>query len=64
VDVRDLVGRKRAAFAAHVSQNDPKGPFQTMQDQIFETVFGTETFMLARGALGEERPERDLFVEI
>jgi N-acetyl-1-D-myo-inositol-2-amino-2-deoxy-alpha-D-glucopyranoside deacetylase len=61
VDVRDLIDRKRAAFAAHVSQNDPSSPFQTMAAQIFEAVFGTERFVLARGTLGEERPERSLF---
>src|SRR5215471_20836438 len=35
VDVSDLVDRKRAAFEAHVSQNDPNGPLRTMQEQIF-----------------------------
>ena len=64
VDVRDLVERKRASFAAHVSQNDPNSPFATMAAQIFEAAFGTERFVLARGALGEERPERSLFVGV
>ena len=64
VDVRDLVERKRASFAAHVSQNDPHSPFATMAAQIFEAAFGTERFVLARGALGEERPERSLFVGV
>jgi N-acetyl-1-D-myo-inositol-2-amino-2-deoxy-alpha-D-glucopyranoside deacetylase len=64
VDVHDLVDRKRAAFAAHVSQNDPNSPFQTMAGEIFEAVFGTETYMLARGALGEPRPEHSLFVGV
>jgi LmbE family N-acetylglucosaminyl deacetylase len=61
VDVRDLVERKRASFAAHVSQNDPKSPFQTMAEQIFVAAFGTERFVLERGAIGDERPERSLF---
>jgi len=61
VDVSDLVDRKRAAFAAHVSQNDPNGPLQTMQEQIFVAAFGTERFVLARGSLGDERPETSLF---
>src|SRR5215472_14711022 len=62
VDVRDLVDRKRASFAAHVSQNDPNSPLATMQDQMFEAAFGSERFVLARGALGEPHPEHGLFV--
>jgi LmbE family N-acetylglucosaminyl deacetylase len=61
VDVRDLVDRKRASFAEHRSQNDPNSPFATMAEQIFVAAFGTEHFVLARGALGEERPEGSLF---
>ncbi len=61
VDVTDVVARKRAAFAAHVSQNDPDSPFQTMAEQILVAVFGFERYVLARGGLGEERPERSLF---
>jgi LmbE family N-acetylglucosaminyl deacetylase len=64
VDVRDLVARKRASFAAHVSQNNPNSPFATMAEQIFVAAFGTERFVLARGALGEARPEHDLFVGV
>ena len=61
VDVRDLAEQKREAFAAHLSQNDPGSPFQTMANQIYEIVFGTEHYVLARGDLGEDRPERSLF---
>lgn len=64
VDVRDLVDRKRASFAAHVSQNDPNSPFATMAAQIFEAAFGTERFILARGTLGEPHPEHSLFVGV
>jgi len=64
VDVRDLVEQKRSSFAAHVTQNDPNSPFATMAAQIFEAAFGTERFVLARGALGEDRPERSLFVGV
>ena len=64
VDVHDYVDRKRAAFRAHVSQNDPKSFFATMQDQVYELAFGTEYFQLARGKLGSERPETDLFAGI
>ena len=64
VDVREFAERKRRAFAAHVSQNDPNSPFQSMANQIYEIVFGTEHYVLARGELGEDRPERSLFVGV
>jgi N-acetyl-1-D-myo-inositol-2-amino-2-deoxy-alpha-D-glucopyranoside deacetylase len=61
VDVRDLARRKREAFAAHLSQNDPRGPFAQVQGEILETALGRECFVLARGRLGAPRPEPDLF---
>ncbi len=61
VDVSAYVDRKRAAFAAHVSQNDPNSPWQTAGAQIFEAAFGKEAYVLARGALGDERQESDVF---
>jgi N-acetyl-1-D-myo-inositol-2-amino-2-deoxy-alpha-D-glucopyranoside deacetylase len=64
VDVRDYVQRKRLAFAAHVSQNDPNSFFATLQDQIYELVFGTEYFQLVRGEPGSELPESDVFAGI
>lgn len=64
VSVRDLAQRKREAFAAHVSQNDPNSPMQTAAGQIFESAFGTEYFVLARGELGEEHPEPSLFIGV
>jgi N-acetyl-1-D-myo-inositol-2-amino-2-deoxy-alpha-D-glucopyranoside deacetylase len=60
VDVRDLAERKREAFAAHVSQNDPDSPFVTMAGRIFEAAFGTESFVLARGEPTGPLPERSL----
>lgn len=60
VDVRDLVGKKRAAFGAHVSQIDPSSPLATMQGHILEAALGTEHFIRARGQ-SSEQPERDLF---
>ena len=53
--------QKRAAFHAHLSQYEPDSPFSTIAAQIFEATLGTERFILARGALGEPRPERSLF---
>ena len=64
VDVRDLAHRKREAFAAHVSQNDPNGFFRSMATQIYESAFGYEAFVLARGEPGEPVPERDLFAGV
>ena len=60
VDVSDWIDRKRTAFAAHRSQNDPNSPFATMADSIYRMAFGTENYVLARGALGADR-ETDLF---
>ena len=61
VDVHDYVERKRDAFRAHVSQNDPNSWFSTMQNQVYELAFGTEYYQLARGEPGSELPEPDLF---
>ena len=61
VDVSDFIDRKREAFLAHVSQNDPNSWFATMQDQIFRVAFGTEYYQLARGKPGMAIPENDLF---
>jgi N-acetyl-1-D-myo-inositol-2-amino-2-deoxy-alpha-D-glucopyranoside deacetylase len=61
IDVHDYVERKRDAFRAHVSQNDPNSWFATMQDQIYELAFGTEFYQLARGERPAELPEKDLF---
>jgi LmbE family N-acetylglucosaminyl deacetylase len=64
IDVRDLAQRKRQAFAAHVSQNNPDSPLQTMAGQIFESAFGYESFILARGELGAGRTESHLFAGV
>lgn len=64
VDVSEYVDRKREAFAAHVSQNDPNSWFTTMADQLYRLAFGTEYYQLARGKPGSELPESDLFAGI
>jgi len=61
VDVSDFIDRKKEAFQAHISQNDPNSWFATMQDQIFRVAFGTEHYQLARGKPGMALPEDDLF---
>jgi N-acetyl-1-D-myo-inositol-2-amino-2-deoxy-alpha-D-glucopyranoside deacetylase len=64
VDVSDYVDRKREAFSAHVTQNDPNSWFTTMADQIYRLAFGTEYYRLARGKVGSKVPENDLFVGV
>jgi LmbE family N-acetylglucosaminyl deacetylase len=61
VDVSAFLDQKRAAFLAHLSQYEPDSPFSTIAAQIFEATLGLERFILARGTLGEPRPERSLF---
>jgi N-acetyl-1-D-myo-inositol-2-amino-2-deoxy-alpha-D-glucopyranoside deacetylase len=61
VDVNDVLDRKLAACAVHLSQMHPGIPLAAMAAQIFETAFGIERFTLARGELGGERPETSLF---
>ena len=61
VDVSEFVDRKREAFAAHVTQNDPNSWFTTMADQMYRMAFGTEYYRLARGKPDSEVPEGDLF---
>jgi N-acetyl-1-D-myo-inositol-2-amino-2-deoxy-alpha-D-glucopyranoside deacetylase len=64
VDVSRWAERKLDAFRAHVTQSNVLPEIVTKQSQIFEMAFGTEWFVLARGALGEPRLERDLFVGV
>ncbi|HEX9098640.1 MAG TPA: PIG-L family deacetylase [Candidatus Dormibacteraeota bacterium] len=64
VDVSGFVDRKRKAFAAHVSQNDPNSWFANMADQIYRLAFGTEHYQLARGKPGSDLPESDLFAGV
>jgi LmbE family N-acetylglucosaminyl deacetylase len=61
VDVSRFLEQKRAAFLAHRSQYDVDSAFSTIAAQIFEATLGLERFILARGTIGEPRPERSLF---
>jgi LmbE family N-acetylglucosaminyl deacetylase len=61
VDVRKWTPIKREAFGAHVTQSGLLPMELTKQQELFEMAFGTEWFVLARGSLGEARPEKDLF---
>ena len=64
VDVGDYVDRKRAAFGAHVSQNDPNSWFASIAEEIYRLAFGTEYYQLARGKPASDLPESDLFAGI
>ena len=64
IDVSPYVMRKRDAFRAHISQNDPESWFTKIQDQLYELAFGTEYYQLARGKPGSALPEDDLFAGI
>ena len=64
IDVSDLVDRKREAFRAHVTQNDPNSWFANMADQIYRLAFGTEMYQLARGKPGSALPETELFAGV
>jgi LmbE family N-acetylglucosaminyl deacetylase len=61
VDVRAYIDRKRAAFAAHVSQNSPESPFQNMAADIYEAAFGTECYVLELDRVNAPQPETGLF---
>ena len=61
VDVGTYVDRKRKAFAAHVTQNDPNSWFTKIPDEVYSIAFGTEYYQLARGKPGSALPEDDLF---
>src|SRR5260370_5467596 len=64
VDVHDYVDRKRQAFRAHLSQNEPSSWTETMASQILELALRTDYYQLARGKPGSDLPEPDLFVGI
>lgn len=64
IDVSPYVMRKRDAFRAHISQNDPESWFTKIQDQLYELAFGTEYYQLARGKPGSALPEEDLFAGV
>jgi LmbE family N-acetylglucosaminyl deacetylase len=64
VDVSAWAQRKLKAFRAHVTQSNVLPEAVTKQDELFEVAFGKEWYVLARGALGEARPEHDLFVGV
>lgn len=61
VDVRDYLGLKRSAMAAHASQIADTSFFLAMPPELFERGFGTEWFIRRTGA---NKEETSLFEEI
>jgi N-acetyl-1-D-myo-inositol-2-amino-2-deoxy-alpha-D-glucopyranoside deacetylase len=61
LDVSRYAARKREAFSVHVTQNDPNNWFAKIPAEVYEAVFGTEYYQLARGKPGSALPESDLF---
>jgi LmbE family N-acetylglucosaminyl deacetylase len=50
LDVKEHIDRKREAFRAHVTQNDPSSFFLNTPDELLPIAFGLEFYTLARGA--------------
>jgi LmbE family N-acetylglucosaminyl deacetylase len=57
IDVSAVIGRKRAAIAAHASQIGPESFFLAMPDELFAMAFGTEWFV-DPGSPRRGRPQR------
>jgi LmbE family N-acetylglucosaminyl deacetylase len=61
LDVSPYIKRKREAFEAHVSQNNPDSWFTKIPEEAYEVAFGTEFYAIGRGEPGTSLPEGDLF---
>jgi mycothiol conjugate amidase Mca len=61
VDVAAHVGHKRRALFAHATQLGPEVFFAKLPEPLFDQLFGTETFQLARSRVPPTLPETDLF---
>jgi len=61
LDVSRYIKRKREAFEAHASQNNPDSWFAKIPQEAYEMAFGTEFYAIARGEPGTSLPEGDLF---
>ncbi len=65
VDASDHLGAKTAAMRAHKTQIEVDGPFFALSNHVGQRAFGTEYFILARGALAEgDARETDLFAGV
>jgi LmbE family N-acetylglucosaminyl deacetylase len=63
VDCREFVGTKYAALAAHASQTD-QSFFMKLPMELFNRIFGIESFIRHLDRTGVPTPETDLFTGI
>jgi LmbE family N-acetylglucosaminyl deacetylase len=63
IDCEEFVGTKYAALAAHASQTD-QSFFMKLPHDLFDQIFGTESFIRHLDRTGVTTPETDLFVGI
>jgi LmbE family N-acetylglucosaminyl deacetylase len=63
VDCHEFVGTKYAALAAHASQTD-QSFFMKLPIDLFNRIFGLESFIRHLDRTGEPTPETDLFAGI
>jgi N-acetyl-1-D-myo-inositol-2-amino-2-deoxy-alpha-D-glucopyranoside deacetylase len=61
VEVGAYADLKMRAFREHSSQNNPDSPFLNMQGKIAQAMMATESYVLARGFMGDAERETDLF---
>jgi LmbE family N-acetylglucosaminyl deacetylase len=63
IDCDEFVATKRAALAAHASQTE-QSFFMKLPGDLFDRIFGTESFIRHLDRTGLATPETDLFVGI
>ena len=63
IDCNEFVATKRAALAAHASQTD-QSFFMKLPGDLFDRIFGSESFIRHLDRTGVSTPETDLFVGI
>jgi LmbE family N-acetylglucosaminyl deacetylase len=63
IDCQEFVGTKYAALAAHGSQTD-QSFFMKLPHDLFDRIFGTESFIRHLDRTGVPTPETELFVGI
>ena len=59
IDCSEVVGLKHRALAAHATQTD-NADLVAMDDELFDVIFGTETFVRQIDLTGSPLPEDDL----
>ena len=64
VEVGPWFDQKQAALRAHRSQIGEDSFFLNVPDDLTESFFGVEQFVLEEGTLGPEQPETDLFAGV